>query len=113
MDQQEKRKHARYKIDATSEIVMDQTSVKGPIKDISFSGYFVAKVNCSSEYCNTEVDIKITTTDGNVTYNIEGRGRIIRHGDAGIGLNFVEMDDENINMLNKIILDLSLKQPKK
>lgn len=113
MAQPEKREHKRYTIDATCEVVMDHSTIKGVIKDISFGGFFIIKVNCPSEYCNTEVDIKIITTVDNVTYNIEGRSRIIRHGDAGIGLNFIDLDDNSIESLNKIILYLSLKQSKK
>lgn len=113
MGQKEKRQHRRYTIDATCEVVMDQTTIKGNIKDISFGGFFIIKVNCPSEYLNTEVNIKIITTVDNVTYNIEGRSRIIRHGDAGIGLNFIDLDDSSIEALNKIILYLSLKESKK
>ena len=106
----EKRAYPRYIIDATSEIVIDQDTVKGTVKNISFSGFFAKGVDCSSDCVGKEVDIKIVTYLNPDSYCIEGKCRIIRHSDDGIGLFFIGMDNENISTLNKVILMLSMQE---
>lgn len=113
MSDSEKRKHPRYDIDAASEIIFEQPAIEGSVKDISFGGFFIKIAGCSTDDLNKEVDVKIETTFDDTTYNIQGRCRITRVADGGMGLFFIEMNDESIEALNRVILNLSLQSSKK
>ena len=113
MSDSEKRKHQRYDIDAASKLLFEQPSLEATVKDISFSGCFIKEANCSSDYINKEVDIKIEATLDDTTYSIEGRCRITRVSEHGMGLFFIDMNEKSITALNRVILNLSLQAPKK
>lgn len=113
MSSSEKRKDPRYVVSASAEIMIGEEFIQGTVKDISFGGFFVKEINCSSNCEGKEAEIKIVADLNSGSYCIEGKSRIVRYSDKGIGLFFIGMDDENITALNKLILNLSMQESAK
>ena len=109
----EKRKHKRYVVDATCELNVEQATIKGALKNISFSGFYMYTRIGLSAFVGSEVDIKIVASLDNIDYAISGKSRIVRSNADGVGLFFIGMDDNNVNELNKLILNLRIQESEK
>ena len=110
MNNEEKRTHKRYSGNALGEIILPKDVVEGIVTDISFGGFYIKDEQFSSDYLGEEVDIKITAKLNSNSYSLEGRSRIVRCDDDGMGLFFIGMGNEDITVLGKLILNLSLQE---
>lgn len=110
VNNKEKRAYERYMVDALGEVVFTHSVIEGIVTNICFGGFYIKSDKVSPDYVGEEVKIRITTKLNSESYSIEGKSRVVRCDDEGMGLFFIDMENENIAMLNKLILNLSLQE---
>jgi hypothetical protein len=88
-DQMERRKNRRVPFQVEATVQIGQTSIKGMVDNLSMKGMFLASETLSG---GSSLEISIRLSGSSSSLSIELKGRAVRLTEAGIAIEFQEMD---------------------
>lgn len=96
----ERRKNRRVPFQVEATVQIGQTSFKGMVDNLSMKGMFLASETLSG---GSSLEISIKLSGSSSSLSIELKGRAVRLTEAGIAIEFQEMDLDSFTHLRNII----------
>ena len=96
----EKRKHRRVPFKITATVETGQASIQGMVENLSMKGMFLATGETLPG--QSPLDISIILSDSSMI-SMSLKGRTVRQTEAGIAIEFQEMDLDSFTHLRNII----------
>jgi ribosomal protein S1 len=97
----EKRKHRRVRFEVTAAVRSGQTRISGMVDNLSMKGMFLNTAETIDG--DGPLEISITLSGSSSMLSIMLKGRVVRHTEAGIAVEFQEMDLDSFIHLRNII----------
>jgi hypothetical protein len=99
-DQMERRKNRRVPFQVEATVQIGKTNFKGMVDNLSMKGMFLAGETLSG---GSSLEISIKLSGSSSPLSIELKGRAVRLTEAGIAIEFQEMDLDSFSHLRNII----------
>ncbi len=96
----ERRKNRRVPFQVEATVQIGKTSFKGMVDNLSMKGMFLASETLSG---GSSLDISIKLSGSSSPLSLELKGRAVRLTEAGIAIEFQEMDLDSFTHLRNII----------
>ena len=96
----ERRKNRRVPFQVIATAQTDQISIKGMVDNLSMKGMFLASETLSE---GSPLEISIGLSGSSPSVSIELKGRVVRQTEAGLAIEFQEMDLDSFTHLRNII----------
>jgi hypothetical protein len=97
----ERRKSRRVPFQVIATAQTDQISIKGMVDNLSMKGMFLTTMETLSG--GTPLGISIILSGSSSFLSIKLKGRVVRQTEAGIAIEFQEMDLDSFTHLRNII----------
>jgi len=109
---EEKRSFIRYDLKAKGSVSFEKKTFQGIVSDISIGGIFLQLESpLAAENVDKECEAVLTVDIADEEKKVEFVSRIVRVDGEGVGLYFVDMDQQSKDFLHDIIVELrSLKR---
>jgi hypothetical protein len=104
-DQMERRKFRRVPFEVTAAVQTGLINISGMVHDLSMGGMFLATEKAISG--DSPLEISITLSGSSSMLSITLKGRLVRQTEAGIAVEFQEMDLDSFIHLRNIVLQNS------
>jgi ribosomal protein S1 len=99
-DQMERRKNRRVPFQVAATLQIGQTRIEGVVDNLSMKGMFIATETLSD---GSPLEISIKLSESSPSISLELKGKVARLTDAGIAIEFMEMDLDSFTHLRNII----------
>ena len=96
----ERRKNRRVPFQVAATVQIGETSIKGMVDNLSMKGMFLASETVSGD---SPLEISIRLSGSSSFLSLELKGRAVRMTEAGIAIEFQEMDLDSFTHLRNII----------
>ncbi len=96
----ERRKNRRVPFQVAATLQIGQTRIEGVVDNLSMKGMFIAYETLSG---GSPLEISIKLSGSSPSLSIELQGKVARLTDAGIAIEFKEMDLDSFTHLRNII----------
>jgi hypothetical protein len=108
----EKREFIRYSLKATGSVSFEGKIFQGTVSDISIGGIFLLLDSpLADDDVNKECEAVLIVDIEDEEKKVEFVSRVVRVNSEGVGLYFVDMDQQSKDFLHDIIVELrSLKK---
>lgn len=101
----DRRKHTRVSIELTTELQLDTgVSVKGKIRNISFSGAFMSFVSPANIPAGGTGSLKIFLLSDPIISTINFRCQVVRTDESGAGIKFINIDVEGYQQFKNLMI---------
>jgi len=97
----ERRKNRRVPFQVIATVHTDQISTKGMVDNLSMKGMFLTTMDTLSG--DSPLEISIILSGSSSFLSIKLKGRVVRQTEAGIAIEFQEMDLDSFTHLRNII----------
>ena len=97
----ERRKNRRVPFQVIATVHTDQISTKGMVDNLSMKGMFLTTMGTLSG--DSPLEISIILSGSSSFLSIKLKGRMVRQTEAGIAIEFQEMDLDSFTHLRNII----------
>ena len=97
----ERRKNIRVPFQVIATVQTDQISTKGMVDNLSMKGMFLSTREILSS--GSPLEISIILSGSSSLLSIKLKGRVVRQTEAGIAIEFQEMDLDSFTHLRNII----------
>ncbi|MGA2027663.1 MAG: PilZ domain-containing protein [Syntrophobacteraceae bacterium] len=96
----ERRKNRRVPFQVEATVQIGQSSIKGTVDNLSMKGMFLAGETLSG---GSPLEISISLSGSSSLLSMELKGRAVRLTEAGIAIEFQEMDLDSFTHLRNIV----------
>ncbi len=97
----ERRKYRRVPFEVSASVQTDLISINGMVDNLSMKGMFLATGETLAG--GSLLDISIILPGSSSMLSIRLKGRVVRQTEAGIGVEFLEMDLDSFIHLRNIV----------
>jgi hypothetical protein len=97
----ERRKYRRVPFEVTAAVQTDRISINGTVDNLSMNGMFLTTEKTVA--CDSPLEISIILSGSSSMLSIRLKGRVVRQTEAGIAVEFQEMDLDSFIHLRNIL----------
>jgi hypothetical protein len=97
----ERRKYRRVPFEVTAAVQTDHISINGMVDNLSMNGMFLTTEKTVA--CESPLEIAIILSGSSSMLSIRLKGRVVRQTEAGMAVEFQEMDLDSFIHLRNII----------
>ncbi len=96
----ERRKNRRVPFQVAATVLIGRATIEGMVDNLSMTGMFIASETLSA---GSPLELSVKLSGSSPPLSVELKGRAVRLTDAGIAVEFKEMDLDSFTHLRNII----------